>query len=279
MEKQNRRPLIIALAALCAIIVVTLAVALIMRGRGGTRFSVGENAPYPYSWVERKNGAIALTMETGEAKDGVWSLESTDGGIADIRVGKTRGGKTSVTITPNSAGREIMAFSLTSGEDRLAQLDLTVMAGTVEGENETLAATVTAYRERVFQGSVRGGEETGHPFTVRGDNGGLTIFVEETEGYTDDGMAWESESTNVMAAYVSTIDVSEEGLTFRLETRSSGSAEVRVFSAREKIAFVFDVEVSGGNMLLTDSRTEPYEPYELEEEAEEAGSGENWEAS
>ena len=152
-----------------------------------------------------------------------------------------------------------MAFSLTSGEDRLAELDLTVMAGIADGGENQLTATVTEHRERVFQGSVRGGEETGHPFTVRGVDGGLTIFVEESEAYADDSTAWESESSNSMAAFVSDIDISDEGITFRLETRSDGSAEVRVFNAREKIAFVFDVEVSGGDMLLTDSRTEPYE--------------------
>ena len=113
---------------------------------------------------------------------------------------------------------------------------------------------------------MRGGEETGHPFTVRGGDDGLTIFVEESEGYTDDGTAWESESTDTMAAFVSEINVSDEGVTIHLETRAAGSAEVRVYNVTENLAFVFNVEVSGGEMLLVDSRTEP---YTTEEDAEE----------
>lgn len=262
---KNKKPLLLTLAGLAGIIAATAAVALILRGRGGTRFSGSENAPYPYSWVERNNGAIALTVETGGVKNGAWTLADAVGGTAEINVGKTSGGKTSVTMTPKAGGRELVTLALTNGEDRLAELSLTVLTERESEESDRLAATITEHSERVFQGAVRGGEDTGHPFTVRGGDGGLTIFVEESEAYTDDGTAWESESTNTMAAFVSTVDVADGGVTFRLESRSDGSAEVRVFSAREQIAFVFDVEVTGGDMLLIDSRTEPYEAYEPEE--------------
>ena len=103
----------------------------------------------------------------------------------------------------------------------------------------------------------------------------LTIFVEEPEGYTDDGMAWESESTNSMAASVSDIDVSGEGVTFRLEAGTTGNAEVTVYSVERNISYVFNVEVKGGEMLLTDSRWEPYEADDNEEETEETETGEN----
>lgn len=255
MDIKQRKPLMIALAALLAIIAVTAAVTLLMRDRGGKRFNV-DDVPYPYSWAEQANGSVTLTLETGDAANGVWSLGSTDGGTLDIRVGKTQGGKTSVTLKPETEGREMMVFSLASGEERLAELSLTVMVGRESGEDSGLSAAITAHRERAFQGTVHGGEDTGHPFTVRGSDDGLTIFVEEPEGYTDDSTAWVSESTNSMAAYVSSVDVSSEGITFQLETRSSGSAEVTVYSIRENISFVFAVEVKDGNLMLTDSRVE-----------------------
>ena len=257
-ENGSKKALIVTLVVLAGIIIATVAVTLIMRGRGGARFSVGD-APYPYSWVEKNDGTIALSVETGNEAGSAWSVESAGSGTVDVRVGETKGGKTSVVITPETGGREIMVLSLAGEEERLAELSLTVM---VEGKEGALAATVTDHRERAFQGVVRGGEDTGHPFTVRGGSGGLTIFVEDSEGYTDDGTAWESESTNTMTAYVSNIDVSDDGVTIRLETRANGSAEVRVFSARDNISFVFAVEVTGGEMLLLDSRTEPYEPAE-----------------
>lgn len=259
---KDRKPLIMTFAALVGIIIATVAVTLLVRDRGGAEFTGDTDAPYPYSWTEQDNGTVALTLETGSAANGAWSLERADGGTVEIRAGKTQGGKTSVTIKPTAGGREIMAFSLAGGEERLAELSLSVM---VESrENGKLAATVTDHRERVFQSVVRGGEETGHPFTVRGDGDGLTIFVEEPDGYTDDETAWESESSNAMAAYASEVDVSGDGITFRLEAGTSGTAEVRIFSAREKLSFVFDVEVKNGEMTLTDSQ---WEPYETEDEA------------
>ena len=257
---KNKKPLIITLAVLALIIVATVAVTLIMRGRGGARFNGGD-VPYPYSWVEQENGRIVLSLETGDAANGAWSLGSTEGEAVEIAVGKPKGKTTEVKLTPVETGSEGMTFTLMSGEDRLAELNLTV---TVSRADDVLAASVTSYHERVLQGTVRGGEETGHPFTVRSGDEGLTIFVEESDGYTSDGAVWESDSTDSLVAAVSYIDVSDEGVTIQLETRATGTAEVRVYSIRDNIAFVFDVEVAGGEMLLTDSRVETYETEESE---------------
>lgn len=254
---ENKKPLVIVLAALAGIIVITVAVALILRVRGGERFAKND-VPYPYSWEEKKNGTITLTMERGKAAGGAWSLGSTEGDAVEAGFGKT-GEKTKVKLTPTSPGRETMTFVLVSGEERLAELNVTVA---VELVDNALATTVISHRERALQSTVRGGEETGHPFTVRGGDDGLTIFVEDSEGYTDDGSAWASDSTNSMVAFVSAIEISDTGVTIRLETRANGTAEVRAYSIRDNISFVFDVEVADGEMLLTDSRSEPYETVE-----------------
>ena len=268
---ENKKALIITGAVLVGIIAIAAAVALIMRGRGGAQFGRSD-VPYPYSWVE-KNGAITLTIKTGDAPKGAWSVGSTEGEAVEISVGKTGGGKTEMKLTPAEVGREAITFTLLSGEDRLAELNFTVAVSSVEN---TLSATAISHRERTFQGTVRGGEETGHPFTVRGGDEGLTIFVEESEGYTDSGTSWWSDSTDALVAFVSGIDVSAEGITVQLETRANGTAEVRVYNVTENISFVFDVQVTGGEMLLTDSRTEP---YETAEEAGEAETAENEAAS
>ena len=106
MEAQkSKKPLFITLAALAGIIIATVAVTLILRGRGGTRFTGNADAPYPYSWTERDNGTIALTLGTGGASDSAWSLESAEGSAAAVRVGKTQGGKTDVTVKPAAGGR------------------------------------------------------------------------------------------------------------------------------------------------------------------------------
>lgn len=264
---KNKKSLLIILAAFLGIVLIVAAVALIIRGRSGSRFG-NSDAPYPYSWVEKKDGTIAMTLETGDAANSEWSLASTEGAAAEASVGKTGGKKTSVTITPSEPGLTFMTFALTSGEERLAELSVTA---SVDNADEKLSASITSHRERAFQSVVRGGEETGHPFIVRADDEGLTIFVEESEVIAEDEASWASDSTDTMTAYVSTIGVSEGGLTIHLQARADGTAEVRAYSVRDNISFVFDVEVTDGQMLLTDSRIEPYETEEgeaVEETAE-----------
>lgn len=276
---KNKKPLVITLGVLLGIILVTVAATLLLRGRSGTLFSGSPDAPYPYSWTEMDNGAITMTLETGDATGGAWSVGSTEGNVVEITTGKTSRGKTELTLKPVEEGRENITFTLVSEEERLAELSVAVMVNNI---NNKYAATVTAHRERALQGTVRGGEETGHPFTVRGGDDGLIIFVEETEGYTDDGTAWLSESTDTMVAYVSTIDVSEEGVTVRLETRANGNAQVTVYSPEADVSYAFDVEVTGGEMMLREFQIGSYgtdeepeaEPQESEEPEEELGAGE-----
>lgn len=276
---KNKKPLLITLGVLAGIILITVAVTLLLRGRGGAQFSGPEDAPYPYSWTEKNNGTIDLTLETGKASNGVWSVDSTEGSVVEITGGKGGRGKTEFTLKPVEEGRENITFTLVSEEERLAELSVAVMVNNI---NNKYAATVTAHRERALQGTVRGGEETGHPFTVRSGDRGLTIFVEETEGYSDDGTAWLSESTDTTVAYVSDVNVTEEGVTVQLERRANGSAQVAVYSPAADISYVFDVEVTGGEMMLKDFQIGSYgndeepeeEPQESEEPEEEPGAGE-----
>ena len=262
---ENKKALLIALAAAFGMIVVAVAVTLIIRGRSAERFS-NDDVPYPYAWVEKRDGSITMTLESGKAKNSAWSVESTQGVSTEVTVGKTGGKKTSVTITPVEEGPERVTFVLTSGEEQLAELAVTA---SVENVDERFVTHIISSRERAMQGAVHGGEETGHAFTVRADDEGLTIFVEESEVSTEDGAAWASDSSDTMTAYVSTIGASDGGLTVHLQARSNGTAEVRVYSVRDNISFVFDVEVTDGQMLLTDSRVEPYETEESEPEAAE----------
>ena len=271
-ERNSKKPLIITLAVLLGIIIATVAVTLILRGRGGARFTSGD-VPYPYSWQEKKNGTIALTLSTGNAANAAWELGDAGGSQIEIVTDGTKRGNTSIALRPVAEGRETVTLTLMSDGARLAEASFTVESTlTPEG---SYAATITAHRERAFQAIVRGGEETGHPFTVSGGDEGLMIYVEDDVGYTDNGTAWNSQSSDGMVASVSAIDVSDEGVTIQLETRANGSAEVMVYNATRNIAYVFTVEVSGGEMLLVDSRVEPYLTDEdAEEETGEAEAAE-----
>ena len=266
---KNNRPMLITLAALSVIVLIVVAVALIRRSFNDLMYRSDEDAPYPYSWVEKKNGVVIFTLETGKAVDAEWTLGSEEGGAMNVEVGKTRGKRAKVTMTPRSTGREMVTLLLKSGEESVAELAITV---DVESWNDRVSI-VTSHYERAIQGTVRGGEETGHPFTVRGSEEGLSIFVEDAESLTANGQGWQSTSTDTLVAYVTSVDVSDEGVTVSLGTRANGAAEVRVYSERDNISFVFAVEVTDGNILLTDSRAEAYQPIPAGEESAEENSG------
>ena len=170
---ENKKALLIALAAAFGMIVVAVAVTLIIRGRSAERFS-NDDVPYPYAWVEKRDGSITMTLESGKAKNSAWSVESTQGVSTEVTVGKTGGKKTSVTITPVEEGPERVTFVLTSGEERLAELAVTA---SVENVDERFVTHIISSRERAMQGAVHGGEETGHAFTVRADDEGLTAII------------------------------------------------------------------------------------------------------
>lgn len=253
---KNRKALLIALAVLAGIVTVTVAAALLMRGRGGTRHSSGDGVLYPYSWTEKKDGTIVLSLRVGSAANAAWDIGSADGGLFEISVGETKQGSTGVTLKPVAEGRETVAFSLNGDGVRLAEASFTVESDRTEDGH--YAATISAHSERTFQSVVRGGEETGYPFTVRGGDEGLVIYVEDADSDTGGVMAWDSESSDSMVAAVSSIGVSDGGITIQLETRANGSAEVTVYSAARSISYAFDVEVRDGEIRLTDSRWEEY---------------------
>ena len=66
---KNRKPLIITLAALVGIIIATVAVTLILRGRGGTRFTGNADAPY-------HEGQFVVTVDCFLVSPNVETLES-----------------------------------------------------------------------------------------------------------------------------------------------------------------------------------------------------------
>ena len=262
----GNKPLLVVLGALALIIILTVAVTLTLRGLGGTGYSV-DDEKYPYTWAEKNDGTVAITLKTGDAAKGVWSLGSTPGDVLTVNVGNTSGGKTGVTLIPNSIGREIMTFDLMSGEEHLAEVTFTV---DVAGESDALAATVTSQSERAFQNTLRGGEETGFPFTVRATENGLSIFVEDPGLYSDEGTEWLSDSSDSMVASVYGVDASEEGVNVLLQTRSNGTSEVRVYNVEKNLSFVFDVQVTKGEMLIAGSRSEPYQTAQEPEDTEQA---------
>ena len=170
----NRKPLWITLGALLGVLALSLAVALILRGRGETAtvHRSAPDAPYPYSWTE-KDGTIALELQS---KGGTWV--PGDSALVEAALGQVQGESTPVTLTPVAEGREDFSLLLREGEDTLAEVRLTV-----EVEGEPLSATITGHREVTYQGTLTGGEGTDYPYTLTSQGGVLLLRI------TDPGLS------------------------------------------------------------------------------------------
>ena len=276
-DQQIKRiqPLLLAIAALAGVMLLALAVMFLIRARGGAESGSGKDAPYPYAWTENSDGTIALTLDGSAVEDGAWAVGTADGNMVTAALGETKRGKTAATLTPVSEGRETVTFSLLRGEDRLAEASFTV--DTEPAEDGGYAATILSHGERVFQETVRGGDEA-YPFTVRADDeGGLTVSIADTEEYEGTGWTAVSSDTLVAAADVATLWEEEKngGVQVTLEPRANGSAEVTVSNETADLAYVFAVEVSGGEMRLTGSRTETHEEETAEFEPVENDYGDD----
>ena len=271
MEK--RKPLLITLAVCVGVIASILALALLLRVRGGARVPVTD-VPYPYEWTEKRDGSLVLKLDGGSVPGGLWSTDSTGDGIVHISADETQNGKAAVRLTPDAEGRAVLTFALTNEGERLAEAVFTVE--TLE-KGGRLAVTVTDHRERVLQETVRGGEDTGHPFTVRSDeSGALVIHIVDPAVAAKDGgdgvesvsERWTVRSSNSTVVLSSEMQAADDGFDLYLRSRWSGNTELFLSCPEEKLMYVFTVTSESGVLRLLESRLEEYRPEEPMPETE-----------
>ena len=173
---KGKKPILITLAVFASILLLVVATALIMHGRGAATFQ-NEDAPYPYRWTEKKNGTVLLVLDNAETEN--WTAESTGDDVVTVSPAGNSGRGTAFLISPTGEGRTELIFTLCRGEDLLAK---TVLEAETLEKNGKRGVTVTHHSERTLQSVMNGGEETEHPFTVSSDGyGGVVIHITDSE--------------------------------------------------------------------------------------------------
>ncbi len=266
---KNRKPLLLTLAVFAGVMLLVVAAALFWRGRGGARYRNG-NVPYPYEWAERQNGSVLLKLDGSTAPEGVWSASGASGDVVSVAACETKKGKASVTLLPASAGCEALTFTLRSGEERLAEMELTVE--TTE-RNGSLAVTVIDHGERAWQNAVNGGDEK-HPYTARTDEYGSLVLHIADAGESE-AERWSATSSDDLIASVLDLQTTEDGIDAYLDTHVDGSAEITVSGEAANLTYVFTVTAESGALRLKDSKWSEYVPPAgmTDEEMEKALSG------
>lgn len=188
---QEKRPLLVTLAVLACIVLLTVAVGVVLTAIRGRRFSSDSSAMYPYAWTEKPNGTITLDLDGSKIPDGVWETDSSDSFLA-VELGETVKGKVRAALSPVGEGRSMLTFTLTDGENRLAEASFLV---DVEEENGKFTATIADHRETAWQARVSGGTETEYPFTVEvSPLGGVVIHITDAEIALEQDLVFDDET-------------------------------------------------------------------------------------
>ncbi|MBP5330347.1 MAG: hypothetical protein J6Y89_00655 [Lachnospiraceae bacterium] len=72
----------------------------------------GEGTNFPYTWQERNNGTIIVTLDGGYAPDYTWTVTNSDGNVASVETKKAeKDGKVTYLIEPQVQGETNITFS------------------------------------------------------------------------------------------------------------------------------------------------------------------------
>ena len=256
----NKRAGLITAAAFLSILLLIAAAVLLLHGRGG-RSVRNDAVPYPYQWTEKRNGSVALTLDGGAVKEGLWATDVPGGDVVSVTLSETRHGRATAMLTPASEGRAELSFTLTNGDRRLAELRLAVETSEKEGRR---AVTVIDHSERAGQETVSGGKEE-HPYTAYTDGDGcLVLHIADSAVTSGDESAllerWAAESSDELVAAVIEIREAEDGVEARVSTHVNGGAEVTVSGEEANVTYRFSIVSENGALRLRDCVWSDYVP-------------------
>lgn len=267
---KNKKALWIACAFL-AVLLLGIAAAGWFSGSAGQRYSGEADAPYPYAWVEKRDGTVLLSLNAGESADGVWSAEAP-GGTAEISLAAAKDGGTSALLKPRAAGREALLFRLHGGGALLAETVLTVEARETEGGR--LALAVISHRQQAVQSRTDGGGARGCPFTASAaETGALLLHISDPDmaelyaadkplfsGEAEEPPRWIAASSDALTARPDLCAADETGVTFLIASVADGEARIAVSCKAADVTYLFSVAARNGTVRLTDYSESAYIP-------------------
>lgn len=280
----RRKALYISLASLGAVLLIALLAALVSV-LGGKRYTSEKGTPYPYTWTEKRDGSVNLTLDARNAPGGVWTEETPEGDVAYITQSKTRGGVTAYRIRPMTAGVAELTFTLRQEGERLAEAVFSVEARRRRGEQKH-DSLITSHVERVYQQFTVGGEDTGFPYAAESDQeGNLCIHIKdpltangipgavfgsgapealtldnwaspgnwvasvtrtEEQNNMDLSLRWTASASDRSILYLDGPTAGAEGVDFYVRCAKDGTAEAVISSQDEDLSYVFTVRSAGG---------------------------------
>lgn len=178
---------------LAGILVLAVAVALIIRAGRSEIHSGGQDTDYPFTWTQKSDGDVELTVPHEDAPDCRWSLKNGEASLPALQITRegSKDGKagTVFTLHPEAAGRCLFTLVLGGAEENARLYETTFLAEVSETEGRLSVALLNASGVR-FQTELSGGDGGENSYRIYSDAQGNLVL---TVPVTDQGMDWSYE--------------------------------------------------------------------------------------
>ena len=176
-KKQTLKRYLIPAVVLLVFVAIAVVLSLVLRGTGRA-VKGGADTPYPYTWRAGKNGVATLELDRSAAPGYLWTVTDAGEFLSVEETQDEEKSRTLFTLTPQTAGRSVVVFHLRRENDMRERIyELSVLTETSES-GRSLTSSLLSVSGKALQGTVRGGEDTDYPYTVRVDeDGDLMISI------------------------------------------------------------------------------------------------------
>ena len=195
----------------------------------------GKDSAHPYSWKEKKNGCVRLTIKNAPEDGFAWEFCGTEDGLVSVTQNKETKKKTVFSITGEGVGGGTVTFTC---RRKTAPFDagfrITMVVTTDE---EKLTVVSTEYAE---YSSGSAGEE-GKPSCIwyTTEENETALFIPNTE----DSYEWEALSYDASLVSVEGPKEDENGCTYRIAGAAAGETSLLLCDTASSYGFTFALKI------------------------------------
>ncbi len=204
----------------------------------------GEDSSHPYSWKEKSDGSVYLTIKNAPEEGYSWLLDGAESGLVVVeRIDDGTGQKAVFSMKGQDDGDEIVRFSCrrdTAPFDVSFQIEMTLNAS----EKGKLEVVSTEYTQFPITGSV-GEDGKASCMWYMGDDGFLKVYL-NSEGESYDWCAMGLDSTLISLGGV---DYDENGCTYRLTGLAAGETSLLLYDLKQDYGFQLTLSVDENNIV------------------------------
>ena len=219
------------------ILLAALTIAVLLTACGSVRG--GEDSAHPYSWREKRDGSVRLTIENVPEDGFSWQYEAPEDGSLQIeRLDDGTKEKAVFSVTGEDAESGMVRFLCQRDS---APFDTSFLLSVSLSGTEKGGLAVTAAEYTQFPSAGSAGEEGKAACTwYQAEDGDCEIYLDSAGGVYD----WTAMGYDSTLLSLDAPEYSEDGCTYRLTGLAAGETELLLYDLRQDYGFRFTVSVA-----------------------------------